>query len=98
MASNFDGLGASNSVLRKISSESHQCDRLHKDMFESLLRFQESLEKSNASKKYVKCFIQSISVDPIIIHYQTENGVRLWHELVATKVVFLDATGSVNDR
>ena len=40
MASNFDGLGASNSVLRKISRESHQCDRLHKDMFECLLRFQ----------------------------------------------------------
>ena len=40
MASNFDGLGASNIVLRKISSESHQCDRLHKDMFECLLRFQ----------------------------------------------------------
>ena len=43
----------------------------------------------------MKCFIQSISVDPIIIHYWTENGIRLWHELVATEVVFLDATGSV---
>ena len=34
----------------------------------------------------MKCFIQSINVDPIIIHYWTENGVRLWHELVAISV------------
>ena len=78
-----------------VSSESHQCDRLHEDMFESLLRFQESLEKNNASKNHVKCFIQSISVDPIIIHYWPEHCVRLWHELDASKIVFLDATGSV---
>ena len=74
----------SESVFRHISSESNQYESLDKDVFESLLKFEESLKFAMPCRKGIKRCVQSVSIDLIVIHYWTENGVRLWHELVGT--------------
>jgi len=41
LAGNFDEIGASDNVLSKISSESHQVGRLDKDVYTSLQKCKE---------------------------------------------------------
>lgn len=95
LAGNFDGLGSSDSVIRKVATESHQDGRLDKDVYVSLVKFQESLSHSNCQKSSIKAFLQSISIDPIVLHFWTPNGIRLWHELCRKHNFLFDATGSV---
>jgi len=92
MASNYDGVGKSSGVLRNIASESRQYGRLDKDVYESIIKFQDKLKVDNNKNKG---FVQFIAVKPIAIYYWTYNGVRRWHDLCKCNSVFMDATGSV---
>ena len=95
LAGNFDSIGKSSYVLRKISSEGIHSKQLHADVYQSLLKLQSSANDSVLSHYGIKTFVQSVSIAPVIIHLWTENGVRLYHQLACCNALFLDATGSV---
>ena len=95
LAGNYDSIGKSSHVLRKISSEGVHSKQLDPDVYQSLLKLQASVTDSVASRYGIKTFVQSVSIAPIILHLWTENGVRLYHQLACCNALFLDATGSV---
>ena len=95
IAGNYDGLGRTPSVLQKIASESRQVGRLDDDVFHSLIKLKNSFIQDFPRNTRVPGLIQFVSMDPVMVHFWSENGVRLWHQLCPVSAVFLDATGSV---
>ena len=95
LAGNYDHIGKSSHVLRKISSEGVHSKQLHPDVYQSLLKLQECANDSVSSHYGIKTFVQSVSIAPVIVHLWTESGVRLYHQLSCCNALFLDATGSV---
>ena len=95
LAGNYDNIGKSSHVLRKISSEGVHSKQLDPDVYQSLLKLQAQANDSVASRYCIKTFVQSVSIAPVIIHLWSETGVRLYHQLSCCNALFLDATGSV---
>jgi len=95
VAGNFDGMGKSQAVLRKIASEKSHLKRLDDDVYQSLIQMKECNLAATKHRHGIRQFIQSITIEPIVLLFWTENGLRLWHELVCCNIAFLDATGSV---
>ena len=95
IAGNYDGLGRTSSVMQRIASESRQVGRLDEDVFHSLLKLKNSFIHDFPRNTCVPGFIQLVSMDPVMVHFWSENGIRLWHDLCPVSAVFLDATGSV---
>ena len=95
LAGNFDGIGMSKCVLRKISSECMHHMRLHPDIYQSLMKLKAEVDNDNVSSCGVHSFLQYISISPLTLHFWTENGVKLNHQLACCNPMFLDATGSV---
>jgi len=95
LAGNYDSIGKSSHVLRKISSEGVHSKQLDPVVYQSLLKLQASVTDSVAYRAYgIETFAQSVSMAPIILHRWTQNGVRLSHQLAHCNALFLDATGS----
>jgi Ubiquitin carboxyl-terminal hydrolase/Ulp1 protease family, C-terminal catalytic domain len=95
IAGNYDGIGKSRCVLRKIASESMHNLRIDPDVYKSLLALQGNVASETSSQYGIYEFLQSVSLVPVILHFWTENGVRLFHQLSCCCAVLLDATGSV---
>ena len=95
LAGNYDNIGKSSHVLRKISSEGVHSKQLDPDVYQSLLKLQAQANDSVASHYGIKTFVQSVSIAPVIIRLWSETGVRLYHQLSCCNALFLDATGSV---
>ena len=96
VAGNFNGIGCTKSVLRKIRSESNQQDRQDRDVLLSMLKLKQQMKGDIPGKKCkVDGFIQNIGLSPFYAHFYSKRSLQIWHELAARDVVFLDATGGV---
>jgi hypothetical protein len=40
-------------------------------------------------------FIQHIAIWPPYVMYWSENGIRIWHDVARSGIVYWDATGSI---
>ncbi|PIK46292.1 hypothetical protein BSL78_16824 [Apostichopus japonicus] len=95
---NRNDCGRTLSVMQKISSESRSKERDDEDEIKSLLKKQQKYCLKYNHRGRVPGFIQQISVSPMYIICFTEGGLRVWHDMCRTDVVFWDATGGVLDR
>ena len=81
LAGNYDGIGKSKHVLRKLSSEAMHDLRLDPDVYASFLKLQANVHGEALEKFGIHSFVQSVSISPVVLHFWTENGVRLHHQL-----------------
>lgn len=94
VAGNMSNVGSSQTVIRKISTESSRKNVCDQNEIDSLKKMAANMN-ADTKQKVVKGFIQHISVLPTFVMYWNEAGVRLWHDLAKDNVVFWDATGSI---
>ena len=93
---NRDGIGATKSVLQKVSSEINDALRLDDDVIKSLmvLKHQLNKEESNSSD-VVPGYIQQINASPFQVVAFNEGGVRIYHDLCDHNVIHCDSTGTI---
>jgi hypothetical protein len=98
VAGNFDGMGTNVNVFRKISSESKHVNSNGSDWVKNVSELKEHLQNEDKSSSLIKGFVHDFSVSPLTLHFFSESGIRIWHELCKTSVVFFDATGTVVEK
>ena len=101
-AGNRDGVGATTSVLKKISSESRLVQQEHSDLITSLSILRKKLieneSKTQALNKKntpIQGFIQCIQAHPFSVICFNDTGVRLYHQMAKYSPIFCDATGTI---
>ena len=93
---NRDGIGATKSVLQKISSEIKDALRLDDDVIKSLIVLKSELNKEERNGSgAVPGYIQQISASPFQVVAFNEGGVRLYHDLCDYNVIHCDSTGTI---
>ena len=89
-----DKVGKNLSTIQKISSEANKEREFHFELIQSLINLRDNIiETSPASK--ISGYIQRICAYPFSLICFTEEGVRLYHHLIPSQTLFLDATGSI---
>lgn len=68
VAGNFDNVGTSAEVLRKISSESKHLNK-NNDIFSNVSTLMQDLKAADTTSTVVKGFIQAFSVSPIYVFF-----------------------------
>jgi hypothetical protein len=92
---NFNLVGSSPHVFRKIRSEAKTSLMLDKDLPSSLEKIKEEQIQKIHEGKCIPGYLQTISISPLRLVLFTEGGLTLW-EKVADKVpVSWDATGGI---
>ena len=82
-------------VIRKIQSEDASKCRFSDEMFQDVLITQKTYD-SNIKGTVFNGYIQTISRNPFLIHFVTEEQIRLLKKIPSEKfTLHLDATGSV---
>ena len=94
---NYDGIGKSRDILRKIKSEGVMESLLAPDVDQSLLKLLEKFQSEVNRDGKIKGAIQYISKYPCQIIVYSESSIRLFDALLNHKHVILswDATGSI---
>ena len=93
---NRDGIGATKSVLQKVSREIKDALRLDDDVVKSLMVLKHQLNKEeNNSSDVVPGYIQQISASPFQVVAFNEGGVRIYHDLYDHNVIHCDSTGTI---
>ena len=95
LAGNYDEVGRTTAVCRKIASESRQKGRLDKNQHSSLMLLKSNMQKTYYSTKAVPGFIQDIGLDPLFVHYFSHKSILLWVNLARHQVALMDATRNV---
>ena len=96
---NRTGCGVNTSTIRKVASEGIQKSQMDKDVCTSLNKVRNSLTEQESERELppnvVEGFVHMICLYPLIVYMWTEDQVRLWHELAAKDISYLDATGTI---
>ena len=93
---NRDGIGATKSVLQKVSSEIKDALRLDDDVIKSLLVLKHQLNKEESNScDIVPGYIQQINASPFKVVAFNEGGVRIYHDLCDHNVIHCDSTGTI---
>ena len=92
---NRDSIGTSPSILKQIAYEGRISDRLSTSELDSIIRMKNKYIMEDATKSTVKGFIQTISVDPVILFLWTQAGIRIFHGLCKIDAVTWDATSKI---
>ena len=92
-----DGVGVSSSVLHKISSESIHSEDLDPNVCTALMMLREKqiAEDTNGNALVLPGYIQRVHAHPFSVTCFTETGVKLYHTLSNTTVLYCDATGTL---
>ena len=101
-----DGVGVSPSVLQKISSESLHSEEEHSELCTSLMILREKQIEEEKNNKLLASavlpntllpgYIQRVTAHPFSVMCYTETGIRIYHNILATSVLYCDATGTVS--
>ena len=101
-AGNRDGVGATSSVLKKISSEARLVQQEDSDLITSLTILRKKLindevmaQASNKKNTPIQGFIQCIQAHPFSVICFNDTSVRLYHEMAKYGPLFCDATGTI---
>ena len=101
-AGNRDAVGATTSVLKKISSEARLVQQEHTDLVTSLTILRKKLidrqDKAQVLNKKItpiQGFIQCIQAHPFSVICFNDTSVRLYHEMAKYSPLFCDATGTI---
>ena len=94
IAGNFSNFGNTTRTFQQIASESRYQNRLDPEEFESLCKLRVRMEKEIEGQKN-SGFIQDIAIWPPYVTYWSENGIRIWHDVARSGIVYWDATGSI---
>ena len=96
---NRSGCGNQPCKIRKIASEGQQQTQLAKDVMSSLKKVMDELIKQESEHvvppKIIAGFVHAISFCPLWVCMWNEDQVRLWHNLCAKDIAYLDATGTI---
>ena len=95
VAGNKDSIGTSPSILKQIAFEGRISGRLSTSELDSIIRMKNKYIMEDATKSTVKGFIQTISVDPVILFLWTQAGIRIFHDLCKMDAVTWDATSKI---
>ena len=85
----MDCIGKTKRVLQQIATESRQEGQRGKNLFSSLQILQDEMHHNSGE------FIHNLGLKPVTIHFWSPHGVKLFHKLCKSDVIFIDATGSV---
>ena len=85
----MDCIGKTKRVLQQIATESRQDGQRGKNLFSSLQILQDEMRHNSGE------FIHNLGLKPVTVHYWSPHGVKLFHKLCKSVVIFIDATRSV---
>lgn len=91
IAGNFSNFGNTTRTFQQIASESRYQNRLDPEEFESVCKLRVRMEKEIEGQKN-SGFIQHIVIWP---PYWSENGIRIWHDVARSGILYWDATYSI---
>jgi hypothetical protein len=92
---NFNLVGSSPHVFRKIGSEAKTSLMLDKDLSTSLEKIKEEQGKEINAGKTVSGYLQTITISPLRLVLFTEGGLTLWNKVGGNVPVSWDATGGI---
>ncbi|CAF4487012.1 unnamed protein product, partial [Rotaria sp. Silwood2] len=92
---NYNSVGSSPHVFRKIRSEAKTSLMLDKDLAISLQKIKEEQAKEINVGKSVPGYFQTITISPLRLSLFTEGGLVLWNKVANKVPVSWDATGEI---